>query len=690
MWISKKYLLVAGCAFAFACTKPTPPDEPGGSFDSLVLNEVCPAKTITKQSWIEIYNPTDAKISLKGLNIALTDGQCVDEVIATLHAGVVEARSYYVIYSDENEFSRPVLRANFEEISLEDAKGAVIASFSAKYDCSSSSALEDGYSYSRIPDIKGNWTVSNVATPGNPNYKLVPYTLTSLVINEVCPAEGWIEIVNCAGKEQNLEYAHFDAANGDRMFTFPADYKVGPGERFVVECSAGHDEFTFNSNEGKKVAEFSSKGLGQISEGGSWSRLPDITGDFRVVSTATRNEENSDVKKSSEGIVINEICKSGGWVEISNSNLETTVASELRLYDTAESVVATFDAATYLPGEKKVKEISLGGCTGLVLRTADGKVLDRMTFSDVIGERPAGSWSRIPDGVGKFYSVLTDSKGEKNYGINEDNNIALWVPQSSTATVDLKELCKLGYGQIFLHEYAFRNYGTEKVKSLVAEAESLGMTLHIWMQCFWWNDEIKWRLPVIDRVGDTPASYNQELFDEVLNRAVPYVNAGVHGIHFDYVRFAGTASKHSFPEDGITGIGAITEFCRQANVKLKGLNKDLVLSAAVMGEKGSQNSYGQDVAQMSQYLDAFLPMAYISSYGYLPSVNADIATWFKTKAGSDKVWHGISTYDSSSKGLSAERIYGDCKNIADNSKADGVALFRYGIGTLPDLNDLFK
>ena len=53
-----------------------------------------------------------------------------------------------------------------------------------------------------------------------------------------------------------------------------------------------------------------------------------------------------------------------------------------------------------------------------------------------------------------------------------------------------------------------------------------------------------------------------------------------------------------------------------------------------------------------------------------------------------QVWHGISTYDSSTQGLTAAEIYRDCENIT-HSNAHGIALFRYGLGTLPNLSGMF-
>ena len=215
------------------------------------------------------------------------------------------------------------------------------------------------------------------------------------------------------------------------------------------------------------------------------------------------------------------------------------------------------------------------------------------------------------------------------------------------------------------------------------------MRVHFWLQCFWWNDETKWRLPVIDRNGSTPARYNQELFDEVIGRAKDYMSLDIDGIHFDYIRFGGTANKHNWPEDGITGIGAITEFCRQANVALKVKNPKIVLSAALMGEKAAQAYYGQDPEQMTQYIDVIMPMAYISSYNYSSTTNVSVANWFADRCQDGKqCWHGFSTYNSNTQGLSKAELLRDISNIK-SSRVEGIALFRYGLGDIPNLTGMF-
>lgn len=565
--------LLLGCLFAFsACAKPSG-QEPSERMEGLVLNEVSPAKSLVAESWIEIYNPGESIVPLKGLQILLSSDVCTGECIATLGSGAIASGGRYVVSSENIEFSRPILRSTMKEISIADPEGAIMSSFSTVYDLKTSGVPEDGGSYARIPDVTGSWTVTETATRLEENKKVVPLELRDIVFNEVCPEQGWVEIVNAGSAPKNIDYSTLQTADGKVLFTAPYSTTLKPGEHYVIDCGdASLDELCYVSNNGSRAAGFSSKFLSAPAKGGSWSRLPDVEGRWRLVDKATKGTENE-------------------------------------------------------------------------------------------GELPSG-------------------------GITEGNSVAIWVPQSLTNSLDLQKMADLGIGNIILHEYAFRNFGKAKVESLVSQANELGIKIHIWLQCFWWNDDIQWRSPVVDPKNGVPAHYDQAQFDDILSRAKEYMSSGVHGIHFDYIRFGGTAAKHNFPEDGVTGIGAITEFCRQANQTLKAINPDIILSAALMGETGGIAAYGQDPSQMGQYLDVLIPMAYISSYGYSPSRNIEVANWFKDRSGKAKVWHGISTYDSSTRGLSADEIFDDCQNIT-LSRADGVALFRFGLGILPDLRGLY-
>lgn len=439
-----------------------------------------------------------------------------------------------------------------------------------------------------------------------------------------------------------------------------------------------------------------------------------------------------------EGLVLNEICPSAalgkeGWIELYNTSSRTIklngLVIRLSTDEFSDEEVAVLDAGEIAPAAYHVISTEHVAFSRIFLREnfkalaicdAGGYTIDRFSLSFNLSKPgypvDGGSYSRIPN-AGQTWTISGvatrgaankeggapgggsqgggtpgggDSPGDGNTTVvTGGNKIALWVPQSATASINLDNIAKLGIGHILLHEWAYKNYGTAKVSALVTKAHSLGIKVHIWLQCFWWNDDTKWRSPVIDATGSSPAKYNQALFDDVIGRAKNYMDLDIDGIHFDYVRFPGTAYKHNF-SNGITGIGAITEFCRQASVALRAKNPKIILSAAVMGESDSAYYYGQDTEKMCQYIDIIMPMAYISSYGYTASGNVNVANWFANHCNGKQCWHGIATYDKSEKALSASQILSDCSNIAKNSKAQGIALFRYGIGTLPDLSGLYS
>ena len=678
-------LVLTGC--------PGPDPIQYDSMQGLIINEIVPSPGIGKSGWIEIYNQSNNLIHLNGLQIRLTSDTVEDELVATLTEGEIASKSYYIIDTEEIGFTSPMLRATFQEVGIADPENFLLNSFSLQFDLYGSTRLNDGESYARIPDVTGSWTVTKTPTPGEPNYKITPYSLSNLVINEVSPSEGWIEVVNNSKVDQRLEYSYIAASDGTRLYTVPAGTVFKGGSRMVIESQADASKFsnfTYYDNSDKKVVSFTSGSLATPPTGGSWSRLPDLTGDFRVTATATKGTVNESLSEDISGLVINEVSLAG-WVEIANKSVENIKVSGLNL-KSGSTTLASAGAMTIPAGGHYVFEVNVSANNSFSLCSTDGTPISTFAKSEVRADGRSAttstSWSRLPEGTGKWYTVLTPSRGAKNYGIEVNNTVGLWVRQSSTNSISVDSLCRLGIGHILLHEYAFKNYGAAKVSSICQQAHERGMKVHIWLQCFWWNDNIGWRSPVIDRNGDTPARYDQDMFNDILGRAKGYMDTDIDGIHFDYIRFGGTANKHNFPDDGITGIGAITEFCRQAYVALKGKKSDIILSAALMGERNAQQYYGQDPAQMTQYIDILMPMAYISSYSYSASTNVAVANWFADRAGDKQVWHGISTYNSNTQGLSAAEIYRDCLNIT-SSRAHGIVLFRDGIGTLPDLTGMY-
>lgn len=268
------------------------------------------------------------------------------------------------------------------------------------------------------------------------------------------------------------------------------------------------------------------------------------------------------------------------------------------------------------------------------------------------------------------------------------NTNAIWLWSKFMNEVDLDEFHAKAIDNIILHEVAFERHGVDSTLAFIHEAQSRGMKVHIWFQAFYKDG--KWINPVDDSLN----RYKQEYFDEVIERAVQYVNYGVDGIHLDYIRFGGTAHKHN-PSEEITATGCVTEFCRQISEATKKVNPKIVLSAALMPEPDSEYWYGQDPAQMGQYIDILMPMIYFHSGSYRKGGRPwaqMVADHFATKGAPAKVWAGLTTYEDTDTEqvvpMNAEKILQDCKMFMDSTKAEGVVLFRYGLGELPDLNNL--
>jgi hypothetical protein len=268
------------------------------------------------------------------------------------------------------------------------------------------------------------------------------------------------------------------------------------------------------------------------------------------------------------------------------------------------------------------------------------------------------------------------------------NGIWLWSKYMNEA--DLDEFAAKDIKNVILHEVAFTRHGVDSTLAFIREAQSKDIRVHIWFQCFYKDGE--WVNPVDDSLN----RYKQEYFDEVIARAVDYVKMGVDGIHLDYIRFGGTAYKHN-PSEEITAVGCVTEFCRQIHDAVKAANPDIVLSAALMPEPDSEYYYGQDPAQMGQYIDILMPMIYYHCDSYRKNGlkwALGVADHFATKGAPARVWAGLTTYEDTDSTqvvpMSAERILEDCRVFADSSMASGVVLFRYGLGTLPDLHGLWN
>ena len=691
-----RFLLPAVCLMALAACEKTP-NYATVNLDRLIVNEICPSVADGEKGWIEIFNPSEEPINIYGLQLKITDDYYYRGVVYQLPDISIGAGEYLVLPREGEELKADIKLSTIEEIILSTGSDDTITGLDMKEFLALGSPVSGG-SWSRMPDVSGKFILSETATPGKKNYKFVPYTITGMVINEICPSENWVELYNNGSGALTLDETTLvltDNSNVEHViYTFGEKVSINRNDYLAVPAKI-MDMKTLKllSNEKKLIDSFSVAdvhGEGHPIAGQSYSRLPDVTGEWYISGTVTKEARNEDSTADISELIINEFSPTEGWVEILNPTVRSLRVDRAQLKVDGTSVQTL--SGSLKPGERIIVNVSGGAGSSLFLYAPDGSTLvDSFSKDKVMDEltpEASGSWSRIPD-CDKWYTVKTASKNEPNYGIIKNNTVGVWYNQSATSSLpnNLDQFARLGIGHVFLHEYAFKNYPT-LIPGIIEKANKLGIKIHIWLQCFWWNDSEGvngWRSPVDDALK----RYNQELFDDILgeNRAIKYVKAGAHGIHFDYIRFGGTAYKHDFPEAGVSGVGAIDEFCRQASEKLRALNPDIILSAALMGETGSERYYGQHPESMGQYLDILIPMIYGNHSGKSSGTCNSIANYFVDHGAPAQCWAGNDTYDSGSRGLDAATIKKSCDGYK-KSRVDGLVLFRYGLGTLPNLLDL--
>lgn len=251
-----------------------------------------------------------------------------------------------------------------------------------------------------------------------------------------------------------------------------------------------------------------------------------------------------------------------------------------------------------------------------------------------------------------------------------------WLFGADMKKVNLKSMAKQGINQIFLNFYAVNLYGRDEVADFATEAKSLGINVHIWMQAFYKSGS--WISPVY-----SSGKYKYSYFNTVIDQAKEYASIdGVAGIHFDYLRFPGTAYKHK------NGVEAINYFVKKACNELHAFNPKLIVSAATMPETSSlKYYYGQDIPTISKYLDVIVPMVYKGNYGKSASWIKSVTEYFVKASNGAKIWTGLQGYysDSYVKSIPAASLSNDADHAAMGG-AYGVIVFRYTLFSLYGLS----
>lgn len=244
-----------------------------------------------------------------------------------------------------------------------------------------------------------------------------------------------------------------------------------------------------------------------------------------------------------------------------------------------------------------------------------------------------------------------------------------WLWSSHMKSVSLKKLSKKGTKHIFLHVQAISMYGKSGVVSFIKKAHKYGMKVHLWMQVCYSGG--KWVRPI-----DSHNKIKYSFLNKKIKEAKKYAKIkGVDGIHFDYVRFGGTAHLYKDPNR------AINYFMKKASTQIHKVKPNCIVSAALMPEPSMMTYYyGQDVSTISKYADVLLPMVYKGNYHQTRSWITSVTKAFVKQSNGAQVWTGLQSYhsDSNAKKLSHSTLLKDAK-AAMKGGAKGVILFRIGI-----------
>lgn len=253
-----------------------------------------------------------------------------------------------------------------------------------------------------------------------------------------------------------------------------------------------------------------------------------------------------------------------------------------------------------------------------------------------------------------------------------------WVRYNHMNSLNLASLSAQGTKHIFLHSYAFTAYGESSVVSWIRTANSYGINVHIWMQVFYGGNG--WVRPVND-----DGSYKYSFFNSKINEAKHYASIKeISGIHFDYLRFGGTAHYYS------TSADAINYFVSQVSSAVKSVNPNCLLSAAVMPEPDMMlYYYGQDIPTISKYLDIIVPMIYKGNYGKNTAWIQETTRWFVENSNGAQVWTGLQTYrsDDDITVLGYDELFNDAQ-AGLNGGARGITMFRWGLTKYINFNGL--
>lgn len=271
--------------------------------------------------------------------------------------------------------------------------------------------------------------------------------------------------------------------------------------------------------------------------------------------------------------------------------------------------------------------------------------------------------------------------------LKEDNttHYGYWAWSTDVPSLNFTDLSSHGVTDILLNYFAFERFNESFVESLALNAKENGINVHIWAQIF--KDSDHWTRP-IDREGNV----NYEAFDRKTAELEYYAGVkGIAGIHYDYLRFSGSAYYNNTGWQNPGGKEAITYFVKQSTEAIRKINPDLIISAAIMPEPDwLEDVYGVEYSEITKYFDIIIPMVYKGNFRQNTAWVGEMTKFFIENSSGSTVWTGLQGYvddDNPNKLLPEVQIAIDA-NTALDAGAEGVIIFKVNRCENIDFNNL--
>lgn len=225
---------------------------------TILVTEFMPSNTgtITNEDgtycdWIELYNPADHPIDLKGYSLT-DDAKMPDKCV--LPSRVLEPGEYAIVYADDRPATDTELHAPFR---LKDADEILIMldPDDTEIQRITYPPMESNQSYAMALDTQ-EWAATDRCTPGLPNtdsgyeaYRESRKAVSPVMINEIMAGNtvtlrdedgdypDWVELYNASEETVDLTgWGLSDTADRPKRWKFPAT-QIGPAEYMIVYVS---------------------------------------------------------------------------------------------------------------------------------------------------------------------------------------------------------------------------------------------------------------------------------------------------------------------------------------------------------------------------------------------------------------------------------------------------------------------